>query len=267
VPEFAGKTGTIHYRTWIPDSPKILAVLYHGLGEHTGSYEPFAAALNEAGIALWANDHAGHGRSEGVRVLINDIDDLIDDAIILLSLARAAHPTLPVVLVGHSLGSTITTLLTAERLLPAGIRPDALVLAGSTLVQRPDVDNGLVALLATGIDPMDLRKDPGEMTRDEAYAQQIREDPLTWQGGIRLETLRALGLAAGRVSTVLTGIDVPVLLVHGAKDDMAPAAGAQRAAELLPDARAVIFPDDLHNILNEIDRDEVYRVVTGFIRR
>jgi alpha-beta hydrolase superfamily lysophospholipase len=267
VPEFAGKTGTIHYKDWIPDNPEILAVFFHGLGEHIGSYEPFAAALNKAGVALWANDHAGHGRSEGVRVLIKDIDDLIDDAVTLLALAREAHPDLPFVLIGHSLGSTITTLLTAERLRPAGVRPEALVLAGSTLVFLPDVENGLAALLATGIDPMDLRKDPGEMTRDPAYAQQIRADPLTWQGGIRLETLQALGLAAGRVSTVLGAIDVPVLLVHGAADDMAPAAAAQRAAELLPDARAVIFPDDLHNILNEIDRDEVYRVIADFIRR
>ncbi len=266
MPEFAGSTGTVHYRSWIPDDPRFLAVFNHGLGEHIGLYEPFAAALNKAGIALWAHDHAGHGRSEGTRVLINDIDSLLDDAETVLGLAREAHPSLPFVLIGHSLGATVTTLLTAERLLPKGVRPHGLVLAGSSLVQLPDLPNGLVALLATGIDPMDLRKDPGEMTRNAEYADQIRNDPLTWQGGIRLETLQALGLAAGRVSTVLGTVDIPVLLVHGEKDDMAPAAGARRVAELLPNARAVIYPDDLHNILNEIDRDAVHEEVIGFIR-
>ncbi|MBP2327343.1 alpha-beta hydrolase superfamily lysophospholipase [Kibdelosporangium banguiense] len=158
----------------------------------------------------------------------------------------------------------MATLLTGERLLPAGTPPVKLVLAGSSLV--PSADNGLVALLSTGVDPMDLRKDPGEMTRNTGYAEQIRNDPFTWQGGIRLETLQALGVAAGRVSTVLPSIDVPVLLVHGAKDDMAPVSGAEQAAKVLPDARTAIFADDLHNILNELDRDDVYRTIIEFIR-
>lgn len=205
--EFAGNAGKIHYRDWTPAEPRVLAVFFHGLGEHIGSYEPFAAALNDAGVALWAHDHAGHGRSDGVRVLIKDVDDLLDDASILLDHARSAHPGLPLVLIGHSLGSTVATLLTGERLIPAGTPPRKLVLTGSSLV--PSADSGLVALLSTGMDPLDLRKDPGEMTRDTAYADQIRNDPLTWQGGLRLETLQALGIAAGRVSTVLPALDLP----------------------------------------------------------
>ncbi|RSM88484.1 alpha/beta hydrolase [Kibdelosporangium aridum] len=267
MPEFTGSTGKIHYRHWDPADPRVLLVHYHGLGEHTGLYEPFAAALNAAGIAVWAHDHAGHGQSDGVRVLIDNIDHLLDDAETLLGLAREAHPSLPLVISGHSLGATVATLLSAERLLPTHHSPRALVLAGSSLVHVPGADSALVEMLASGIDPMDLRKDPGEMSRDEAYAQQIREDPLTWQGGIRLETLQALGIAAARVSAILESqvLDVPVLLLHGEKDDMAPAAGAQEAARLLPNGRAVIFPDDLHNILNEIDRDKVYKVLVDFV--
>ncbi|GAB3894434.1 hypothetical protein GCM10029964_072890 [Kibdelosporangium lantanae] len=77
-------------------------------------------------------------------------------------------------------------------------------------------------MLASGVDPLDIRKDPAEMVRDPAYAAKIRSDPLTWQGGIRLETLASLGEAAGRLSTVLPTVDVPTLLVHGAADDLAP---------------------------------------------
>jgi acylglycerol lipase len=262
MPELAGTAGAIHYSTWVPTSPKVLAVFNHGLGEHVGLYEPFAEALNEAGIALWAHDHFGHGRSDGTRALVDDIDHFLDDSRLLLDRARAAHAGLPLVLIGHSLGATLATLLVGER----KVRPAALVLAGSSVVQVPGASNALVELLASGVDPMDIRKDPREMVRDEAYAAKIRSDPLTWQGGIRVETLRSLGDAAGRLSTVLPHIDVPTLLVHGAEDDLAPAAGAERAASLMPDARAVIFPDDLHNILNELDRSEVYREIVAFIR-
>lgn len=257
--EFDGVIGKVHYRQWTPPGPVALVVFFHGLGEHIGSYEPFAAALNKAGIALWAADHAGHGRSEGERVLVTSVDHLLEDARTVVGLARAALPEPPLVLAGHSLGALVATLLTGER----AARPDALVLAGSSLV--PDPAGGLAALLAGGVDPWELRKDPGELTRHPGYARQIREDPLTWQGGLRHETLLALAEAAPRVSTVLGSVDLPVLLLHGAEDDLAPVAGAERTAELLPDAHLVVFQEDRHNILNELDREEVYRVFVDFV--
>src|SRR5438067_13083401 len=156
----------------------------------------------------------------------------LDAAESLVGLEREAHPGLPLVLAGHSLGCLVATLLVGER----AVKPAALVLAGSSLV--PDPGSGLAALLASGIDPWELRKDPGELTRHPGYARQIREDPLTWQGGLRLETLRALGEAVPRVSAVLPKLDLPVVLLHGADDDLATAAGALRAADLLPDGKA-----------------------------
>jgi acylglycerol lipase len=88
----------------------------------------------------------------------------------------------------------------------------------------------------------------------------------TWQGGLRFTTLRALVDGWHRLDVVIKSkaLKLPVLLVHGEDDDLAPAAGAWRAAELLPDGRAVIFPLDRH-ILNEIDRHEVYRVLLEFV--
>lgn len=190
--EFTGSRGKIHYGQWSPPEPDALVVFFHGLGEHIGSYQPLFDALTGAGFAVWAHDHAGHGHSDGERVLIESVDDLLADAATLVALARDAHPGLPLVVAGHSLGATVTTLLVGEDRLPD--RPKALVLAGSSLV--PDAAGGLVNLLASGVDPWELRKDPGELTRHPSYAQQIRDDPLTWQGGLRLETLGALGAAA-----------------------------------------------------------------------
>ncbi|MFC0543375.1 alpha/beta fold hydrolase [Kutzneria chonburiensis] len=259
--EFAGASGTIHYGHWEPAEPSALVVFLHGLGEHIGSYRPMFDTLTAAGIAVWALDHAGHGRSEGERVLVERVDNLLDDAGHLVTLARAAHPDLPLVLVGHSLGASVATLLAAER----DVKPVKLVLAGSSVVMA-DAPGGLVELLASGIDPMDLRKDPGELTRNTEYAQQIREDPLTWQGGLRPQTLMALAEAAPRLTAALPRLTLPVLLLHGEDDDLAPVAGAREAARRLPDARLVTFALDRHNILNELDRDEVHRVLVAFVR-
>ncbi|MFF2086016.1 alpha/beta fold hydrolase [Nocardia sp. NPDC058176] len=259
MPEFHGVTGRIHYTERIPEQPRAVVAFFHGLGEHVGSYAPFFDALEAAGIAVWAHDHAGHGRSEGVRVLITSVDDLVADAATLTGLATTTVPDVPVFLIGHSLGALVASLLVAER----GTTAAGLVLAGSSLVAEGS--SWLGELLADGADPWELRRDPAEMTRDEAFAQQIREDPLTWQGGLRPETLTALIAIAPRLPGILAGLALPVLFVHGEDDDMAPAAGVRRAAELLPDARAVVFPADRHNILNELDRDEVFGAVTTFI--
>jgi acylglycerol lipase len=259
VPEFAGVAGTIHYEYRIPQRPRALVVFFHGLGEHIGSYEPFASALAAAGFAFWAADHAGHGRSAGERVLITSVDDLVADAATLIGLARQRHPDLPLIVAGHSLGALVSTLLVAE----SGVPATALVLAGSSLVAAGE--SWVLTVLAAGTDPWELRRDPSEMVRNPDYARQIREDPLTWQGGLRLETLGALGAAAPRIPAALEKLTLPVLFVHGEDDDMAPVAGVRQAVAALPDARAAIFPEDRHNILNEIDRDEIHRTVVAFV--
>jgi acylglycerol lipase len=274
---FAGRRGRIHYRRWEPAGrPVALLVLLHGLGEHSGQYAPLAEAAAEAGIETWAPDHAGHGHSEGERVLVESIDDLVADAETLLARARAARPRVPVVVAGHSLGATVAVLLVGEIRTAAtdtGADPAAdpaagtagLVLAGSALL---DGGQGLAALVASGIDPMELRKDPSELVRDPRQAKLVRDDPLVWDGGLRPQTLAALTAAAARTRAVVVdgALDhVPVLLLHGAEDDLAPVAGALAVVDLLPRARGLVYPLDRHNILQELDRDEVHAELVRFV--
>ena len=99
------------------------------------------------------------------------------------------------------------------------------------------------------------------------YVHALLHDPLTWHGGFRPETVRALaatwpeiaaGLAEGRP-------DVPVLFVHGEEDPVVPVADARANAAALPRARLVTFPGDLHDVLNEHDRDVVHESVADFV--
>lgn len=270
---FSGTRGTVHYRRWRTSTrPEAVALLLHGLGEHSGQYVPLAEAATAAGVEVWAPDHAGHGRSDGERVLVEDISDLVADAETLLRAARAASPGVPVVVIGHSLGATVAALLVGEiRGSAAGPLADpaadvaGLVLAGSSLGGA----SGLQALLASGIDPMSLRKDPSELVRDPEQAQRVREDPLVWAGGLRPETLRALNAASARAAGLLAdgGLDhLPVLLLHGEEDDIAPVTVARDVAARLPRGRIVTYPRDRHNILHELDRDTVHAELVRFVR-
>jgi acylglycerol lipase len=270
---FAGRRGKIHYRRWsVPGQPVAVLVVLHGLGEHGGQYAPLAEAAADVGVETWVIDHAGHGLSDGERVLVSDVDDLVADADTFLATARAARPGVPVVVAGHSLGATVAALLVGEiRRHPDGTDPAAgvagLVLAGSSVLPSADAGNGLAALLASGIDPMDLRKDPGELVRDPEQAQRVRDDPLVWDGGLRPQTLAALGAAGARTRAVVTegALDhLPVLVLHGGADDLAPVAGAVALAERLARGRIVVFDDDRHNVLHDLDRDLVHAELLRF---
>jgi alpha-beta hydrolase superfamily lysophospholipase len=125
----------------------------------------------------------------------------------------------------------------------------------------------LLALVADGVDPLTLTKDPLELSRNPVHAERVRADPLTWQGGIRVETIHVLTDLLSRVDAAVSAgaVTLPVLLLHGGQDDLAPVDAVRTLVPRLADARLVVHPDDRHNILHELDRDEVAAEVADFV--
>ena len=65
--EIISKDGTkLHVRTWLPvGAPSAVIVLLHGLKAHSGLYEWPASEMAKAGLAVYALDLRGHGKSGG----------------------------------------------------------------------------------------------------------------------------------------------------------------------------------------------------------
>ena len=251
---FIGSQGRIHHDVWLPDGDvRGIVVLLHGYGEHLGLYDALGRRLSRDGHAVHALDAVGHGRSDGERALIASWDHYVDDARQLVNLAADRHPGRPVVIVGHSAGGAAAYLLALRS---PGIA-QALVLSGSPL--RP---------LAWVDDDDEVDVDPSEMfSTHPEYVHALLHDPLTWHGGFRPETVRALaatwpeigaGLADGRP-------DVPVLFVHGEEDPVVPIDDARANVAALPQARLSVHLGDLHDVLNEHDRDVVHESVAAFV--
>jgi pimeloyl-ACP methyl ester carboxylesterase len=59
---------------------------------------------------------------------------------------------------------------------------------------------------------------------------------------------------------------MPVLFVHGEDDPVVPVEDARANAAALPRAQLVVFPGDLHDVLNEHDRDVVHESVAAFVK-
>ncbi|PVZ11884.1 alpha/beta fold hydrolase [Actinomycetospora cinnamomea] len=260
MPTFTGAAGRVFHDTWRPSGEiRGTVVLLHGYGEYLELYDALARRLTAHGQVVHALDAVGHGRSDGERALIPTWDIYVDDARVLARIARDEDPGVPLTVIGHSAGGVATTLLALRSPEVA----DALVLSGAPL--RPQ--EWIHEWLAAG-EPETPAEDPREaLSTHPEYVDALMHHPLTYHGGFRRETLLAVtqtwpeiaaGLADGRPG-------VPVLLVHGEADPVVPVEHSRQTAAQLPDARVVTFPADLHDVLNEHDRDTVHDAVVAFV--
>ncbi len=261
MPFFDGSRGRIHHHAWLPDGDvRAVVVFCHGnFGEHLGLYEPLGRRLADAGIAVLAMDAIGHGRSDGERDLLLSWDEYVDDARTLARLAAAQHPQLPLVLMGHS-GGGLAVLLLAQR------SPE---LATALVVSAPPARPlAWVEALADPDTEEPEPPDPTEMfSTHPEYVHALLHDPLVYRGPLPRATPKAVtqtwpevaaGLAEGRPS-------IPVLLLHGEEDTVVPVDDSREIAAQLPRATLRTFPGDLHDILNEHDREAVHDVVAEFV--
>ena len=111
-------------------SPCGVLLICHGMVEHSGRYGDFARVMSANGFHVYAHDHRGHGETTAPdavrgRFAVRDgVARVVDDVRAMRNLAADAHPGLPVILFGHSMGGLIA--LNAACRHPEGFRGLAL---------------------------------------------------------------------------------------------------------------------------------------------
>ncbi|MFI5684072.1 lysophospholipase [Streptomyces sp. NPDC051636] len=254
----AGTRGTITAREWPHPRPRYAVVVVHGYGEHAGRYAEPAGVLNGHGAAVFGPDHTGHGKSAGERVVIEDFEDVVTDVHTVAALARAAHPGVPLVLVGHSMGGLIAARY-AQRY---GDGLAALVLSGP-VIGAWELPGRLLALPEIPDTPVS----PAALSRDPAVGAAYTADPLIWHGPMKRPTLEAF---VRTLETVDKGGDVgplPVLWLHGDDDRLVPLPGSRPGVERLTGGRAAerIYAGARHEVFHETNRAEVFADLTRFL--
>jgi alpha-beta hydrolase superfamily lysophospholipase len=257
--ELAGHAGTVVVRRWAGDAPRYVVLLVHGYGEHAGRYQHVARRLVDDGAVVYAPDHAGHGRSEGERVLLTDLDLVCDDVRLVEERARAERPDLPLVLVGHSMGGLIGARY-AQRY---GDGLAAVVLSAPVLGRWEAVE----ALLAADEIP-DVPIDPSTLSRDPSVGEAYAADELVWHGPFKRPTLEALRAATEAIDRD-GPVAVPILWLHGEDDRLVPIEPSREGFARVCGTRASqkTYPGARHEILNETNQDEVLDDVLAFVRR
>ncbi len=257
-------------RWWIPalDQPRAVAVIVHGLGEHSGCYLPVTGFLLGRGMAVYAHDHRGFGQSDGRRGHIARYEHYVEDLRRLVERAHGEHPGLPLVLLGHSMGGTIALLFSQrypEQITCAVYSAPALILRHHIPLFQRTLARGMSRLWPTFTSTDAI--DPTVLTHDPAIQQEVRVDP--WRHS-RVSARLYTELFVRGPRDVLAGLDrlrAPFLIIHGTADPLVSPDGSQRVYDgaSVEGSAIRLYPALLHESLREVEREQVFADIAGWL--
>jgi len=254
-------------RSWEPDGgSRGVLLLNHGLGEHTGRYEPVGRRLAEAGFALAGFDLRGHGLSAGSRGHTPGYDALLDDLSKFVDQVRLRFPRSPLFLYGHSLGGNLVLNFTLRR------RPELQgVIATSPWLRvalAPPRAKLALAQVLNWVAPA-FTQEWGLESEDLSHAAETAdaydEDPLVHS---RISARLFVAVSeAGKWALEHAGhFPLPLLLMHGSEDPVtSPEASAQFAARAGGNATWRLWDGLFHELHNEVSREEVLSFMLAWL--
>ncbi len=259
----------IFTRRWDAAQPTAACVVIHGLGEHSGRYEALAHDLNGRGFSVWALDLRGHGRSQGRRGDCLSVGEYTADMDLLVDKVREAAPTLPRILIGHSLGGLLTlryAVAYPEKIKAAAVSSPALRLA----LKLPKIKVAVAECLdrVAPSTPIPNGVNPRLLSHNPEGVQRYRSDPMvdrviTARCAILLrEAMRESPLLAPRLR-------IPCLILQAGSDAICDADAAGEFAQAAPQ-RLVEFhryEGLYHELFNEPERDRVIDDLCAWMSR
>jgi alpha-beta hydrolase superfamily lysophospholipase len=281
----------IFYRRWLPAAdPRAMVLILHGASEHSARYARFGEALAAAGYAAYADDHRGFGNSAaqtGVgRPGPRGFDGVLDAIHAVQQQALADVGPVPVVLFGHSMGSVFAQVYAQQHatelagFVLCGSFGPSPELAEMVAGIRAAVEAGAGETVLDSLGPFNAPFEPSRtpfdwLSRDEAEVDRYIADPMCGDGApltidYAFGVLDLLSRGTDPTRIVSIGKDKPVLLITGEADPVSNGAETVRTLEALYReaglaVTARYYPEARHELLNEINRDEVQGDVVSWI--
>jgi alpha-beta hydrolase superfamily lysophospholipase len=285
---------------WLPGSAtKAVVQIAHGMAEHGARYARLAGALAEAGYAVYANDHRGHGRTVKTPEERGSFREhegwarCLDDLWLVNRGIAADHPGLPIVLLGHSMGSTMAQQFMGQHgeslagviLSGPGGQPPAMATIGRLIARMERLRLGSRGHSRTihrmTFEAFNKRFAPARtpfdwLSRDPAEVDKYVADPLCgFSVSVQLwiELLDAGAEVSRPAWLQRIPKSLPVLVIAGRRDPVSqdgrriePMLAAYGAAGF-EDVEHRIYPDARHELFNETNRDEVTTHMIAWLDR
>jgi alpha-beta hydrolase superfamily lysophospholipase len=269
--------------------PKAVIQIAHGMAEHSGRYDRFSQLLTSAGFAVYANDHRGHGQTiptgepSGHMAAVEGWNKAVTDLYLLNQEITSRHPGLPILLLGHSMGSFLIQQYLAEY-------GDSIAAAALSATNGPPGALGKIGQAVTRLEKLRIGADghspvmagmtfkafnkafkPNRtefdwLSRDKTEVDKYVDDPLcgfecsvgTWIG-----MLDALTKIAGDSALSKIPKSIPIYLFSGTHDPVGEnTKGVKRLLAAydkhgFTNVRHKFYDGARHETLNETNRDEV----------
>lgn len=288
----------LHVVLWIPEKVQLILQISHGMKEYVERYEEFAEYCNEQGILVIGNDHLGHGntaKASGKFGYFCEKDmskTVVEDLVQVTDYAKEQYPGVPIVLLGHSMGSFLARrylMNYGDRLQGAilsgtGGQPAGILLFGKLCasvigsIKGEDYPSGFLNFAAFGNYNAKIKHPKSVsdwLTRDEACVREYDRDPfcnyLFTVNGYRLlfETLEYI-----QQKEHISGIPkaLPILFVSGEQDPVGNyGKGVRRIEEEyraagMENLTLKLYAQDRHELLHELDKKDVYEDILQWIR-
>lgn len=289
----------IPIRHWPLPSPRAVVHIVHGMAEHSGCYADVAPAFNALGYAVVAHDHRCHGLATSANALGSIGHNqhwagVCADMAVVNAEIRRRYPDPPIAVLGHSMGSFVAQHFAQQH----PDRVNLLLLEGSSY-QAPWFTrlagllgsfeawrqgnlgrSALIHALSFGgfnraFKP--ARTDFDWLSRDTAFVDRYLADPLC---GFRLcngywrDFVKGLNALYQPKAMRRIRDDMSIYLFAGDRDPVGHnGRGVERLARCYRetvgcrDVTLRLYPDARHDILHEINRDEVIADLLGWLGR
>lgn len=292
----ANDRSRLYVNQWMPEGPtRALVMLSHGMAEHSGRYARLAQTLCDAGYGVYAPDQRGHGRTadEGTLGLYAEHDGwnkVVGDLASLNQHMGQQQPGLPIILLGHSMGSYIaqayllhhSASLDGAILSGSNFQPVALYRAARVIARAERLRQGvrgrsaLIEFLSFGSFNKAFKPNRTAfdwLSRDPAEVDKYINDPLC---GFRCTNQLWIDLLGGlqQISKAsnLAQIDpgLPILVMGGECDPVSEGKRLNSLTNALCEAgcqhlQLNIYPQARHEVFNETNRDEVTADVLSWL--
>ncbi|MGY8563586.1 alpha/beta hydrolase [Stenotrophomonas rhizophila] len=264
----SGGEGELFIRSWRPSGPpRAVLAIVPGFNSHSGHYQWAAAQFTAMGLAVYAVDLRGRGKSSGPRFHVKHFDDYLADVQSLLDVARTREPGLPVFLLGHSAGGVIASAYTlAHQDELAGLICESYAFQ----VPAPAAVLSLVRWLSGPFPTLRVLKLPNkEFSRLSEVVKALNADPLIANEKQTALTVAQMLVGIDRLRRGFPTLRLPVLVMHGTADKVTVPAGSQVFQDNAgsADKTLLLYKDHAHDLLNDLGREEVIGDIQRWIDR
>lgn len=266
-----GEQRDIHI--WEPSAPKAVFIAIHGGMAHAGDYCTPALYFKERGYATVSYDMVGHNRQK--KVTIHNFEQFLDDLSVFIEWTKETYPNLPIIMLGHSMGSLILTHYGLRRMRTADPLIKGFVMSSpyyANAIKLPAIMESMSGILSrlTPKLAVPIEDFTDQLTHDAAItarhhadaADDYRATAVSARFGAEL--LKAQQYLPNNISNW----NHPAFFVIAGDDKLADAQETQRLISLI-DSKYVTshyYPENYHENFNETNREEIFALIEEWIK-